>query len=186
MFAISLQVLTVDLCEASITEIDPALLESPKNTCAGINNFLGAGVFGSCTKMFYRGMPVAVKRFYSASTEDLKREAQIMMTLQHQNIPCLLGISTSSSPKLLVLNDCTVNDKSFTIRTALHSKSLQLSQKECVAFLCSWPKPFHMCTTRDLFIKTLNQVMYLFLIGIMGIMQSRLILESASGQCLPL
>lgn len=56
--------LTVDLCEASITKIDPALLEfSPKNTCAGINNFLGAGVFGSCTKMFYRGMPVAVKRF---------------------------------------------------------------------------------------------------------------------------
>lgn len=60
----------------------------------------------------------------------MKREARIMMTLQHQNSPCLLGISRSSSPKLLVLNCCSVNDKSFTIRTALHSKSLQLSQKE--------------------------------------------------------
>ena len=55
--------LTVDLCEAGITEIDPALLESPKNTSAGVNNVLGAGVFGSCTKMFCRGMPVAVKSF---------------------------------------------------------------------------------------------------------------------------
>ena len=67
--------LTRDLCEVRITEIGPALLESPKNTPAGVNNFLGAGVFGSCKKMFYRGMPVAVKSFYSASTEDVKREA---------------------------------------------------------------------------------------------------------------
>lgn len=112
--------------QAHIVEIDLSLLEAPSDKDE--SSYLGSGMFGSCQKMFYRGTHVAVKSFPSATSEDVKREAMIMMSLQHQNIPFLLGISTESTPKLLVMSYYDINDKTFTMYTALHSKSLHLSQ----------------------------------------------------------
>ena len=49
-------------------EIDCALLEPPKDESGmEVKLHLGSGVFGCCNKMFYRGNPVAVKTFYSAT-----------------------------------------------------------------------------------------------------------------------
>ena len=112
--------------QANIEEIDFNLLETPSDKDE--RSYLGSGMFGSCQKMFYRGTPVAVKSFFSATTEDVKREAMIMKSLQHQNIPFPLGISTGSTPKLLVMSFYDVNNKTYTMYTALNSKSLHLSQ----------------------------------------------------------
>ena len=112
--------------QAHIAEIDLTLSETPSEKDE--SSYLGSGMFGSCQKMFYRGTPVAVKSFSSATSEDVKREAMIMMSLQHQNIPFPLGISTESTPKLLVMSYYDINDKAFTMYTAFHSKSLHLSQ----------------------------------------------------------
>ena len=42
--------------------------------------------------------------FFSATSEDVKREAMIMMSLQHQNTPFPLGISTEPISQLLVMS----------------------------------------------------------------------------------
>ena len=66
--------------------------------------------------------------FSSAISENVEREAMIMMSLQHQNTPFPLGISTEPISKLLVMSYYDTNDKAFTMYSALHNKSLHLSQ----------------------------------------------------------
>ena len=39
------------------------------------------GVFGCCSKMFYKGFPLAVKAIHSPTEEKVKREARIMSKL---------------------------------------------------------------------------------------------------------
>ena len=64
--------------------------------------YLGSGVFGCCSKMFYRGNPVAVKTFHSATAEEVKQEARIMSKFKHVNFPLLIGVCTLSKPYPLV------------------------------------------------------------------------------------
>lgn len=61
--------------------------------------------------MFYRGIPVAVKTFYSAKVGEVKKEAKVMSHLRHFNFPLLLGICTASKPYLLVSYFYNVSDR---------------------------------------------------------------------------
>ena len=72
-----IQVLKENPIQAHIAEIDLSLLEAPSDKDE--SSYLGSGMFGSCQKMCCRGTPVAVKSFSSATSEDVKREAMIMM-----------------------------------------------------------------------------------------------------------
>ena len=110
-------------------EIDCALLEPPKDESGmKVKVYLGSGVFGCCNKMFYRGNPVAVKTFYSATAEEVKQEARVMSKFKHANFPLLIGMCTLSKPYHLVSSFYHVLDKPYTLSLALKSRSLNLSQ----------------------------------------------------------
>lgn len=110
-------------------EIDCALLEPPKDESGmEVKVHLGSGVFGCCNKMFYRGNPVAVKTFYSATAEEVKQEARVMSKFKHANFPLLIGMCTLSKPYHLVSSFYHVLDKPYTLSLALKSRSLNLSQ----------------------------------------------------------
>ena len=109
-------------------EIDRGLLEQPKDVYGKeYRVHLGTGVFGYCSKMFYKGVPVAVKAFHSTTEEEVKREARIMSKLKHPNFPLLLGICTLSKPYLLVTSYYNISDQPCTVSSLLKSKSLSLS-----------------------------------------------------------
>ena len=109
-------------------EIDCALLEPPKDESGmEVKVHLGSGVFGCCNKMFYRGNPVAVKTFYSATAEEVKQEARVMSKFKHANFPLLIGMCTLSKPYRLVSSFYHVLDKPYTLSLALKSRSLNLS-----------------------------------------------------------
>lgn len=110
-------------------EIDCALLEPPKDESGmKVKVYLGSGVFGCCNKMFYRGNPVAVKTFYSATAEEVKQEARVMSKFKHANFPLLIGMCTLSKPYHLVSSFYHVLDNPYTLSLALKSRSLNLSQ----------------------------------------------------------
>ena len=78
-------------------------------------------------KMFYRGIPVAVKTFYSATADEVKKEVRVMFNLKHLNFPLLLGVCTVSKPYLLVSSFYNVSDKSYTMYSVLKSSNLSLA-----------------------------------------------------------
>ena len=109
-------------------EIDRALLESPKDESGiEVKVHLGSGVFGCCSKMFYRGNPVAVKTFHSATAEEVKGEARVMSKFKHANFPLLIGVCTLSKPYHLVSSFYHVLDKAYTMSSSLKNSSLNLS-----------------------------------------------------------
>ena len=109
-------------------EIDRALLESPKDESGTeVKVHLGSGVFGCCSKMFYRGNPAAVKTFHSATAEEVKQEARIMSKFKHVNCLVLIGVCTLSKPSSLVSSFYHVLDKPYTMSSSLKSSSLNLS-----------------------------------------------------------
>ena len=77
--------------------------------------------------MFFKGVPVAVKAFHSATEEEVKREARIISKLKNPNFPLLLGICTLSKPYLLVTSYYNISDQPCTVSSLLKSKSLSLS-----------------------------------------------------------
>ena len=86
---------------------------------------LGCGVFGSCYKMYYRGISVAVKQFMSSESSIIK-EASLMKQLDHPCFPYMYGICVQSKPYLLVLQFCNVEGKAYTHHRTLHSRTLVL------------------------------------------------------------
>lgn len=125
---VKLKVITNARCE-SILELDRALLELPKDESGmEVKVPLGSGVFGCCNKMFYRGNPVAVKTFHSATAEEVKWEARVMSKFKHANFPLLIGVCTLvSKPYHLVSSFSHVLDTPYTISSSLKSNSLNLS-----------------------------------------------------------
>ena len=112
----------------SLLEIDRNLLEYPKDECGHqVAIHLGSGVFGSCNKMFYRGIPAAVKTFYSATVREVKKEAKVMSHSKHFNFPLLLGICTASKPYLLVSSFYNVSDRPYTMHSLLQNTNWGLS-----------------------------------------------------------
>ena len=97
-------------------------LESPKDESGTeVKVHLDSGVFGCCSKMFYRGNPVAVETFHSATAEEVKQEARVMSKFKHVNFPLL------SKPYPLVSSFYHVLDKPYTMSSSLKSSSLNLS-----------------------------------------------------------
>ena len=77
--------------------------------------------------MFYRGIPVAVQPFYSATAEEVKKEARVIFNLKHSNFPLLLGVCTVSKPHLLVSIFYNVSDNPYPMSLLLQSSKLSLS-----------------------------------------------------------
>jgi len=93
-------------------QIERGLLEHPKDESGKqVTIHLGSGAFGCCNKMFYRGIPVVVKTFYSSTADEVKKGARVMFKLKHFNFPLLLGVCTVSKPYLLVSSFYNVSDK---------------------------------------------------------------------------
>ena len=89
---------------------------------------LGCGVFGNCQKMYYKGIPVAVKVFNNfSSSRDVKHEAAIMAQCIHPSIPHIFGLNVTQKPYLLVSYFYGIGSSSCTLYRALHSKSLSLT-----------------------------------------------------------
>ena len=89
---------------------------------------LGSGVFGSCQKKYYKGIPVAVKVFNNlSSSEDVKHEAAIMAQCIHPSIPHIFGLNLMQKPHFLVSYFYGIGSSSYTLHQALHSQSLSLS-----------------------------------------------------------
>lgn len=112
-----IQVLIKATCDSSL-QIERRLLEHPKDESdKQVMIHLGSGAFGCCHKMFYREIPVAVKTFYSATADKVKKEARVMFNLKHLNFPLLLGVCTVSKPYLLVSSFYNVSDKPYIHNT---------------------------------------------------------------------
>ena len=70
---VTIQVLIKAACDSSL-QIERGLLEHPKDESGKqITIHLGSGAFGCCNKMFYRGIPVAVKTLYSATADEVNQ-----------------------------------------------------------------------------------------------------------------
>ena len=124
---VTIQVLIKETCDSSL-QVERGLLEHPKDESGNqVTIHLGSGAFGCCNKMFYRGIPVAVKTFYSATADEVKKEARVMFNLKHLNFPLLLGVCTVSKPYLLVSSFYNVSDKSYTMYSVLKSSNLSLA-----------------------------------------------------------
>ena len=89
---------------------------------------LGSGIFGTCQKRFFKGIPVAVKVFNNlSSSEDVNDEAAIMSLCSHPSLPHLFGLNIEEKPYFLVSYFYGIGSSSCTLYRALHSKTLSLS-----------------------------------------------------------
>lgn len=89
---------------------------------------LGCGVFGSCQKKYYKGIPVAVKVFKDlSSSQDVKHESAIMARCVHPSIPHIFGLNVTQKPYFLVSYFYGIRSSSCTLYRALYSKSLSLT-----------------------------------------------------------
>ena len=106
-------------------EIDRGLLEQSKGESGKEHKVhLGSGVFGCCSKMFYRGVTVAMRAFHSATEEEVKREARVMSNLKHPIFPLLQRICTLSTPYVLLTSYYNISDQPCMVSSLLKSKSL--------------------------------------------------------------
>ena len=91
------------------------------------NLILGEGKFGKVKLASYRGSPVAVKEFHDdVSQAEIEREANIISSFSHLNLPVLFGISWNEKPYLLVLQFYGVAGKALTLRHCFQPSSLPL------------------------------------------------------------
>ena len=112
-----------------VTEIPRYQLVVPRDkTGSDSKECLGNGTFGQCLKMYYKGIPVAVKEFNNLSTaQDVRQEALVMSKCSHPSLPHLFGIDLIKKPYLLVSYFYGINDVSCTLHRALHSTSMSLT-----------------------------------------------------------
>jgi hypothetical protein len=85
---------------------------------------IGEGTFGLCYRATYGSIKVAVKEIKCAELhEGITREAQILQSLRHPNLPFLLGICFEKTPFLIVCTyhsvDQEVTSEATTIYNAL-------------------------------------------------------------------
>lgn len=106
---------------------------------------LGTGTFGSCRKMYYRGLPVAVKEFHPglSSCSDVQKEAQLMSELSHPGIPFLFGVCSKEEPHLLISSFYEISGKSYTLHNALLKNSLKLTLPTWAKLLNDLAKSVH-------------------------------------------
>ena len=108
-----------------LQEIDASMLVDIDDSDS---SYVGRGSFGLVKAQRYRGILVAVKEFLPRTlAEDVMHEAQILASLCHPYIPCLLGVCMSAKPFRLVMQfEGHVVDgvpKGLTLLDLLDSKS---------------------------------------------------------------
>ena len=121
---------------------------SPTDTDGNIINVhLGHGVFGSCQKKYYKGIPVAVKVFNNlSSVADVQREASVMASCSHSSIPHVFGLNVKQKPYFVVSYFYGIGSSSCTLYHALRSQSLSLSSQclgKVMLQLCQALRYFH-------------------------------------------
>lgn len=83
--------------DCNVPEISWNHLVSPQDKDGNDTTIhLGCGVFGSCQKKYYKGIPVAVKVFKDlSSSQDVKHESAIMARCVHPSIPHIFGLNVT-------------------------------------------------------------------------------------------
>ena len=116
----------------NIPEISQCQLKAPKdNDNKDITIHLGRGVFGSCKKMYYKGIPVAVKEYNNlSSTKDIQHEAAVMARCSHPSLPHIFGVNLTQKPYFLVSYFYGIKNKACTLYQALHSPAIPFT-KDC-------------------------------------------------------
>ena len=80
---------------------------------------LGSGIFGTCQKMFFEGIPVDVKVFNNlASSEDVNDEAAIVALCSHPSLPHPFGLNIEEKPYSLVSCFYGIGSSSCTLYPA--------------------------------------------------------------------
>ncbi|KXJ24321.1 putative L-type lectin-domain containing receptor kinase S.5 [Exaiptasia diaphana] len=94
--------------------IDRQNLQKTKDHC-----ILGKGAFGTCEKMNYRGIDVAVKEYAKhVRSAAVLNEAGIISTFDHRGLPLLFGVCLERKPYLLVTQYHGTNEGCMTISKA--------------------------------------------------------------------
>ena len=129
LFSQLLSVTTAGNIRNGISEISRNLLVAARDKKGNESKeFLGEGTFGKCFKMYFKGMPVAVKEFNNLSTaEAVRHEALVMSKCCHPSLPHLFGINVMKKPYVLVSYFYGIHDTSCTLHRALHSGSISLT-----------------------------------------------------------
>ena len=116
--------------DSNVSEITWNHLVSPKDKDGnGTTIQLGHGVFGECRKMYFKGIPVAVKLFNNLSSSwDVSHEAAAMNQCSHPSIPHTFGVNLTQKPYFLVSYFYGIGNSACTLYRALHSHSMSLSK----------------------------------------------------------
>lgn len=87
------------------------------------------GVFGECQKMYFKGIPVAVKVFNNlSSSRDVSHEAAAMYQCSHPSIPHTFGVNVTQKPYFLETYFHGIGSSACTLYRALQSHSMFLSK----------------------------------------------------------
>lgn len=125
------------------------MLKAPKdNDNKEITIHLGHGVFGRCRKMFYKGIPVAVKEYNNlSSAKDIQNEAAVMARCSHPSLPHIFGVNLTQRPYFLVSYFYGIKNQACTLYHALYSPAIHFT-KHCagkIMFeLCQALQHLHM------------------------------------------
>ena len=116
---------------ANIPEISRCHLKAPKdNDNKDITIQLGRGAFGRCQKMYYKGIPVAVKEYKNLFTKDIQHEAAVMARCSHPSLPHIFGVNLTQKPFFLVSCFYGIKNQACTLRHALYSPAIHFT-KHC-------------------------------------------------------
>ena len=87
-----------------------------------IDEEIGEGTFGLCYRATYGTIKVAVKEIKSASLDrQIVKEAEILQSLRHPNLPLLLGVCFNKSPYLIVTTYHGFESDVITESTTMHN-----------------------------------------------------------------
>ncbi|XP_031552033.1 serine/threonine-protein kinase STY13-like [Actinia tenebrosa] len=93
-------------------------------------DILGKGAFGTCEKMDYRGIAVAVKTYEGrVKASAISTEASILALFDHKGLPLLFGVCLQEKPFLLITQFHGIDGKCVTMSKAAKTACVQTSQE---------------------------------------------------------
>ncbi|CAB4020079.1 probable serine threonine- kinase gdt4 [Paramuricea clavata] len=104
--------------------------------CTAADAFLGKGTFGTCTKMLYRDLEVAVKSYQENVTRNcVQWEASIINLFDHPGLPLLFGYCLEVKPFLMVMQFHGIDGNSTTLQ--------QVSKSGMLLDIVEWHRIFY-------------------------------------------
>ncbi|XP_028393198.1 probable CTD kinase subunit alpha homolog [Dendronephthya gigantea] len=105
--------------EETKTKCQPKLIELDRKHLH-VDGKVGEGTFGNCFLAKYGSLKVAVKEIKSESlNEKITREAEILHSLRHPNLPLLLGVCFQKSPFLIITTYHSVETEDALLSTTM-------------------------------------------------------------------